>query len=211
MRVIHPWRGLSSCIGARSFYAFDVIVYISIPSGQTPACRRSDGYESIDRKIGHEHFAIFSGVEFPDVIGCSAGGGAIYLHHELLHQQPERIVSNSAGMAGGHERDTPPSPVALPPRRNRLEQWRTDHDLHRPGGIRYRVSELRRSEQSVATVSSGLRAADVCHRRRMAQSQGLSLRNAERSACRRTRWNMRSIFQSSWSSDELVGVRAQGA
>jgi hypothetical protein len=74
---------------------------MSMPSRQTPARRPSDAYESIDRKIGHEHFAIFPRADLLRVVGCSAGVSAIYLHHELLHQQPKRVVSNSAGMAGG--------------------------------------------------------------------------------------------------------------
>ena len=41
----------------------------------------------------------------------SPGVGAICLHHELLHQQPEHLVSDSAGVAGV----TGP-PAALRPR-----------------------------------------------------------------------------------------------
>jgi hypothetical protein len=50
-------------------------------------------------------------------------------------------------MAGSTDRDLLPDPLGRPARRDRLEQWHTDHDLHRPGGIRYRVSELRGSKQ----------------------------------------------------------------
>src|SRR5262249_5501399 len=59
--------------------------------------------------------------------------------------------------------------------------------------------------------SLGLRAADIRHRRRLAECEGLSLRDAKRSARRRIRRNLRAIFQSARSSHELVGARAQGA
>jgi hypothetical protein len=47
-------------------------------------------------------------------------------------------------MAGGPRRDLLPDPLGRIARRNRLEQWRTDHDLHRPDGICDCVPELRR-------------------------------------------------------------------
>jgi hypothetical protein len=46
-------------------------------------------------------------------------------------------------MARGPDRDLLPDPLGRIAWRNRLEQRRTDHDLHRPGGIRDRVPKLR--------------------------------------------------------------------
>src|SRR5262245_41839959 len=73
------------------------------------------------------------------------------------------------------------------------------------------LPELRRPAKCVAGLSLGLRAADIRHRRRLAECEGLSLRDAKRSARRRIRRNLRAIFQSARSSHELVGARAQGA
>ena len=66
-------------------------------------------------------------------------------------------------------------------------------------------------EQSVAGLSLGLRTAELRHRRRLAEREGLPLRNAKRSDRRRVGRDLRRILEPSRSSDELVGVRAQGA
>src|SRR6516162_10778756 len=108
-------------------------------------------------------------------------------------------------------RDLLPDPLGRLARRHRLEQWRADHDLHRQGGIRDLVPELRRPEKFVAGFSLGLRAADIRHRCRLAECEGLSLRDAKRSDHRRVRRNLRAVFQSSRSSHELVDARDQGA
>src|SRR5262245_9962597 len=81
----------------------------------------------------------------------------------------------------------------------------------RQAGIRDVLPELRRPAKRVAGFSPGLRAADIRHRRRLAECEGLSLRDAKRSARRRIRRNLRAIFQSARSSHELVGARAQRA
>ena len=60
------------------------------------------------------------------------------------------------------------------------------HDLHCQRGICLGIPELRRSEQSLAGVSLGLLAAQNRNRCRLAQSEGLSLRDAKRSDHRRT-------------------------
>src|SRR5215468_11008350 len=114
-------------------------------------------------------------------------------------------------MAGGSGRALLPDPLGRPARRHRLEQRRADHDLRRPGGIRDLLPELRRPAKRVAGFSPRLRAADLRHRRRLAECEGLSLRDAKRSARRRIRRNLRAIFQSTGSSHELVGARTQGA
>jgi hypothetical protein len=134
-----------------------------------------------------------------------------YLHHQLLHQQPEHSVSDSAGMAGSPCRDLLPDPLGSLAPRHRLEQWHTGDDLRQQGGIRCHLPELRGPEKSVAGFSFGLRAAEVRNRRRLVESQGVSVRDAKHSYRGGIRWDLRQVFQSLWSSDELVGVRTQGA
>src|SRR5215468_5354628 len=80
-----------------------------------------------------------------------------------------------------------------------------------PRGIREHFPQLRRPEQFVAGVSVGLRPADLRHWRRLADCEGLPLRNAKHSTYRRSGRDLRRIFEPSGSSHELVGVRAQGA
>ena len=55
------------------------------------------------------------------LLGRAAGERAVCLHHQLLHQQPEHLVSDSAGMAGGSGRDLLPDPLGRASRRHRLE------------------------------------------------------------------------------------------
>src|SRR5262249_62808 len=55
------------------------------------------------------------------------------------------------------------------------------------------------------------RPADLPHWRRLADCEGLPLRNAKHSTYRRSGRDLRRIFEPSGSSHELVGVRAQGA
>ena len=67
------------------------------------------------------------------------------------------------------------------------------------------LSELRRSEQSVAGVSPDLREPEDRDRRRLAQSEGLSLRGAIRSDRRRDRRHLRPVFQSSPARSRIGG------
>ena len=59
--------------------------------------------------------------------------------------------------------------------------------------------------------SLGLRATELRNRRRLAERERLPLRDAKRSDRRRVGRDLRRILEPSWSSDELVGVRTQGA
>src|SRR6516162_5488253 len=106
---------------------------------------------------------------------------------------------------------TPPGWPAVPVETCCRTHWGAGHDLRRQAGIRDLLPELRGPEELVAGFSLGLRAADIRHRRRLAESERLSLRDAKRSDRRRIRRNLRAIFQSARSSHELVGARAQGA
>jgi len=64
----------------------------------------------------------------------------------------------------------------------------------------------RSGQESLAGHSFGLRAAEVRNWRRLAESQGVSVRDAKHSYRGRVRWDLRQVFQSLWSSDELVGA-----
>src|SRR5881398_1058100 len=101
---------------------------------------------------------------------------------------------------------TPPGWPAVP-----VETCCQTHWGALPGGIRERIPQLRRPEQSVAGLSVGLRAAELRNWRRLAECEGLPLRNAKRSTHRRRGRDLRRIFEPPGSSHELVGVRAQGA
>jgi hypothetical protein len=72
-----------------------------------------------------------------DPFSFGPGVGAICLHRELLRQQPEHVVSDSDRLAGGSGANLLPDPLGRAPGRNRLEQRRTHHDLHRQTGIRH--------------------------------------------------------------------------